>query len=241
MRWLLSLFGLGVLAAATTLHDRATAESHGAQPVVVEFFTSQGCSSCPPADEFFAELARAPGVIALALHVDYWDYLGWTDTFGRPEHTERQRAYAKAHNHRSIYTPQMIVQGEDLMIGHDNEAILSRIAAHAAQVPPVTVSLARDGGGLAIRIAPRGAPVGPAEVHLVEVLPHQAMTVEGGENAGYHHGFSNIVTAWATIARWDGSSALDLTREGVAEGDRRHVVIVQSLRHGPILGAARLP
>ena len=82
-------------------------------PVVLELFTSQGCSSCPPADALLAELAERPDIIALALHVDYWDYLGWKDSFGSPKYTARQRAYAKAARSRSVYTPEMVVQGED--------------------------------------------------------------------------------------------------------------------------------
>ena len=99
-------------------------------PVVVELFTSQGCSSCPPADALLAELAGAEGVIALALHVDYWDYLGWTDSFAAPKHTERQRAYAKAAKSRTIFTPQMVVQGSERLKGHDAERIRNRIEAH---------------------------------------------------------------------------------------------------------------
>src|SRR5918996_4983900 len=96
-------------------------------PVVVELFTSQGCSSCPPADALLAELAGKDGVIALALHVDYWDYLGWADSFASPAFTARQRAYAKKAHSRTIYTPQMIVQGEDRLVGSDDEMVLARI------------------------------------------------------------------------------------------------------------------
>ena len=88
-----------------------------AESVVVELFTSQGCSSCPPADEIFGELAQDDRVIALAYHVDYWDYLGWEDAFASPEHTARQRAYAHAKGERTIYTPQIVVGGVDHAVG----------------------------------------------------------------------------------------------------------------------------
>lgn len=239
MRRLVSFVGM---ALSTGLAAGPAVSDDGGQgvPVVVEFYTSQGCSSCPPADELFAEIVTMPGVIALALHVDYWDYLGWKDVFGRPAHTARQKAYAKAHRERTIYTPQMIVEGEDLLIGHDASSLRDRIAAHAAVPAPVSVALDRAGAMLSIVIVPRNGPVGAAEVHLVEYLPSHAMTVEAGENAGYHHDFVNIVTGWATIAAWDGREPLEIDHElgsDVAEG---LAVIVQSLRHGPILGAATL-
>ena len=95
------------------LSDPAIAQD---QPVVVELFTSQGCSSCPPADALLHELAARDDVVALAMHVDYWDYIGWKDVFGNPAHSARQRAYAKAGNRRMVYTPQMIVNGENRLL-----------------------------------------------------------------------------------------------------------------------------
>ena len=92
-------------------------------PVVVELFTSQGCSSCPPADELLREMSKRPDVIALAFHVDYWDYIGWKDEFAHPGFTKRQKAYAKAAGERMVYTPQMIVHGVVRVVGHEPEAL----------------------------------------------------------------------------------------------------------------------
>jgi hypothetical protein len=235
MRWLAPLGGLGLVLALSAAPQSGRAQS----PVVVEFFTSQGCSACPPADAFFAGLAERPDVIALALHVDYWDYLGWQDAFGRAEHTERQRAYAKAHKERTIYTPQMIVQGEDLLFGNEEGPVRERIAAHEARPQQVAVGLRRAGGSLEITLEPQGSAVGAAEVHVVEYAPEKTMTVEGGENEGYHHTFKNVVTSWATVARWDGASPVTLRHDG---GVGEHVaVLVQRIGHGPILSAASLP
>ncbi len=97
---------------------------------MVELFTSQGCSSCPPADAYLAHLATEPDVIALALHVDYWDYIGWTDKFGSPPFTERQKAYARAEGHRTIYTPQMIVNGTERIAGTNPAQVESDIRHH---------------------------------------------------------------------------------------------------------------
>ena len=243
MRWLLSLVGLGLLAAAAATVPGARAANAAEDPVVVEFYTSQGCSSCPPADALFAEIADDPGLLALALHVDYWDYLGWKDPFGSAQHTERQRAYARAQKQRTIYTPQMVVEGEDLVIGHDEEALRARIAAHAAQPSPVLLTVERSGGSLRVTLAPRGGALGAAEVRVFGYVPSRAMTVGAGENAGYRNEFVNIVIAMATIGRWDGAGPADIAYvlEPELADAPELAVIVQAVEHGPILAAEKLP
>ena len=105
----------------------------GAEPVViVELYTSQGCSSCPPADEFVAMLASDPRILPLALHVDYWDYIGWEDHFAQGKFTDRQRAYAKAVGSRTIYTPQLIIGGQDRIEGFSPEETADRLREHLA-------------------------------------------------------------------------------------------------------------
>jgi hypothetical protein len=224
------------LALAAALAPAARAQQ---TPVVVELFTSQGCATCPPADALLDQIAARPGVIALALHVDYWDYLGWKDAFAQPQFSDRQKAYAKSRRERSIFTPQMIVQGADPMIGHDEPAITASIAAHQARPAPVSLQLARNGSGLDIVISPAAGPVGPADVHVVEILPEHAMTIEAGENAGHSFTYSNIVTGWHTVARWDGASEVDIHAEGLDPGPV--AVIVQGERMGPVLAAGRVP
>lgn len=224
------------LALAAALAPAARAQQ---TPVVVELFTSQGCATCPPADALLDRIAGRPGVIALALHVDYWDYLGWKDAFAQPQFSDRQKAYAKSRRERSIFTPQMIVQGADPMIGHDEPAITASIAAHQARPVTVTLQLARNGTGLDIVISPAAGPVGPADVHVVEILPEHAMTIEAGENAGHSFTYSNIVTGWHTVARWDGASEVDIHAEGLDPGPV--AVIVQGERMGPVLAAGRVP
>ncbi len=208
-------------------------------PVVLELFTSQGCSSCPPADALLSELSGRDGVIALALHVDYWDYLGWADSFGKPAYTKRQRGYAKAMRKRSVFTPQMIVQGQDRLIGHDAVNILGSIEAHRNTPAPVRLEVERADGGLTIRLEPLRLDVGASEVHLVKVEPESSVRIEAGENAGHEINYTDIVTDWATVAEWDGREAAELRVEGVAAGPL--AVIVQSARHGAIVAAAELP
>ena len=129
------------LAAPLSAQDR---------PVLVELFTSQGCSSCPPADAFLHELAKRDDVIALALHVDYWDYIGWKDSFAKPEYTARQRAYAKVSNRRMVYTPQMIINGTDHVVGTRPMDVKDLIKKHRGDVAQVTLTAQGHQGKLKI-------------------------------------------------------------------------------------------
>ncbi|MFO1210282.1 MAG: DUF1223 domain-containing protein [Amaricoccus sp.] len=211
-----------------------------AAPVVLELYTSQGCSSCPPADALLTQLAGLDGVIALALHVDYWDYLGWKDDFARPQHTARQRAYAKAARSRSIFTPEMVVQGEDRLKGHDAQRVMEEIARQRALPAAADVNLARDGDALQVHVAPAGDdPVpGPADVYLVRFIPSEGVSIQGGENAGKEMTYTNIVTDWQTIGQWDGAGPLDLRYDDAGAGPL--AVIVQRSHMGPVLTAAEL-
>jgi hypothetical protein len=206
-------------------------------PVVVELFTSQGCAACPPADALLALLAEREDVIALSLYVDYWDYLGWTDSFGNAAFTARQRAYAKSRHSRSIFTPQMIVQGQDVLIGHDVESITDRIAARLNAGSPVEVTARREGGALRIRLDPLEPVAGLAEVSVVEYMPSAQVVISAGENAGKHMRYTNIVTDWSTVGRWAGQPD-EFVVPAVGEGPL--AVVVQRVGFGPILGAAQL-
>jgi hypothetical protein len=205
-------------------------------PVVLELYTSQGCSSCPPADALLTELAEREDVIALALHVDYWDYLGWEDEFGRPENTARQRAYAKAAHSRTIFTPEMVVQGDKQLKGHDSKGILKAIERHRQRPVAATLSLERDGDALEIHIEPV-EPVGPADVQVVQFIPSREVEIGAGENAGLAMTYTNIVTDWQKVGRWDGVSPVSLRHEGLAEGPV--AVIVQEKHMGPVVTAAK--
>ena len=137
-----ALISLGLVAGG----DVARAEQD--TPVVVELFTSQGCSSCPPADAFLSVLAPRDDVIALGLHVDYWDYIGWRDVFGSPVFSARQKSYARAANRRSVYTPQMIVQGEAEVVGNHPMDVADLIADFRAQPRDIALTLEREDDGM---------------------------------------------------------------------------------------------
>lgn len=208
----------------------------GPAPVVVELYTSQGCSSCPPADAFFATLADQPGVIPLALHVDYWDYIGWKDRFADPAFTERQKAYARAAKSRTIYTPQMIVNGDARVEGNDAEAVAAAI--RAALPGPGRIELSREGGSLRIRAeAPPDAAGGAVSVQLVRYRPQATVEITHGENAGQVVSYRNIVTEWTKLAEWPGQPPLEIEAPA---GDGPAVVLVQRAGPGAILAAAEV-
>lgn len=205
-------------------------------PVVVELYTSQGCSSCPPADAMLHDLAKRDDVIALALHVDYWDYIGWKDIFGRHENTLRQHAYARAANATTVYTPQMIIDGETHVIGSRPMQVMDAVQAHSARVDIVDVSLSRRGDNVLINA--EASRRGNYTVQLVRYTPEETVAIRRGENAGRNLSYANIVTSWDVVERWDGRSDLELQAQ--AAGDSPIVVIVQQSTDGPIVGAAQL-
>lgn len=230
--WIASCLTGGLIAAGTL----ASAET---RPVVVELFTSQGCSSCPPADAFLHRLTQREDVIALALHVDYWDYIGWEDSFAQPAFTQRQKNYARAGGRRSVYTPQMIIAGVDHVIGTHEEDAKALIARHAAIDTGVTVTVKTDAAGLATIEATADAGVaGPLVVQLVRYLPRSRVEITRGENAGREIEYANVVTEWSVLAEWN--PGVPLMVQTHASGDAPGVVILQGIGEGPIVAAARL-
>ena len=222
----LSIFGL-LLAPAANAEEGS---------VVIELYTSQGCSSCPPADEMLYDLAKRDGVIALALHVDYWDYLGWKDGFARPQFTSRQHGYAQAARATTVYTPQMVINGQDMVVGSRAMQVMDALENHRGHVMPVSVSLSRRGDVL--RIVAETEAYGDFIVQMVRYLPEATVDVRHGENAGRTLTYSNIVTSWEAISRWDGRAPFAMEIE--VAGDSPVVVLVQHRGFGPIVGAAQL-
>lgn len=207
-------------------------------PVVVELFTSQGCSSCPPADELLTELAERQDVLPLALHVDYWDYIGWADAFARPEHTKRQKIYARAAGSRTIYTPQMVVGGVEQIVGARPMELVDAITRHLQMGPSVHVTAQRAGDAVRVT-APKPDVPGHFLVQLVRFTPKETVSIERGENAGRTLEYSNIVTDWQVLGDWSGVEPLDMSFP--VPGPEEGAVIVQQARQGAIVGAVRLP
>jgi hypothetical protein len=206
-------------------------------PVVVELFTSQGCPSCPPADKLLHELAQRDDVIPLALHVDYWDYIGWKDEFSHPDYAKRQRGYAVQAKRRSVYTPQMIVSGVTDIVGARRMELSKAIAHHADLPSRVELSVNRSGSEILINAQPTNVD-GPLIVRMLRYTPQRSAHITRGENAGHTMLYANVTENWTVLAEWDGTTALTLT--SVVEGDKPVVVLVQQDQHGPILAAVRL-
>lgn len=205
------------------------------RPVVIELYTSQGCSSCPPADALLAQLAKQDNVIALALHVDYWDYLGWKDVFGSPENTQRQREYARASNMRTVYTPQMIVQGKSIAVGNSVSQVGAAIANHSNQAKIVNLSVTREGDAVRILARAKSGPVGRSVIQIVRYTPEKLVKIRTGENAGKNLTYTNIVTDWQVLTQWNGRGEIMVSTE--VRGDEPIVVLIQALKRGPILAA----
>lgn len=215
------------------------AQTTSSEPVVVvELYTSQGCSSCPPADAYFTTLAQDARVIPLALHVDYWDYIGWEDTFADPKFTERQKAYAQAVGSRTIYTPQMIVGGRDRVEGHQPDLVTELIREQLEAAQSVALVMQRSGDSLRIQAQPVAAVKGSVRVQLVRYRPSEVVMIEHGENAGMKVTYTNIVTSWQVIGEWPGVAPLDMQAD--ISGDEPAVVILQQAGPAEILAAARI-
>ena len=228
-----------ILAVAMGLWALVAGVTHAAdRPVVVELYTSQGCSSCPPADKILAKLADREDVIALAFHVDYWDYIGWKDKFADPSFTQRQRNYARVAGARSIYTPQMIVHGKDHVIGAKPMELADHISNHRSADSPVSLRLSRNGDIVRIRATSKSRFPGGSTVRVATYSPEETVAIKRGENAGRELTYHNVVTEWALLAKWDGIAPMALQAE--MAGDAPGVVIVQNGAVGPILAAQKI-
>jgi len=228
------IFFFAVVFGTVAMFNAAHAQNN---PVIVELYTSQGCSSCPPADALLNDLDKDPNVIALALHVDYWDYLGWKDTFSNNQYTLRQRAYARAAQKRTIYTPQMVVQGVNHVIGTHARDVKDYVAAHNKATKRIDVQISRAGNILTITAAPTGLSVGASVVQVVRYEPEQTVSIRRGENAGRKISYGNIVVDWQVVGKWNGRGTF--RKNITVTGSLPIVVIIQKVKNGPILAAAR--
>ncbi|MGO4706663.1 DUF1223 domain-containing protein [Microvirga sp. 2MCAF38] len=214
---------------------------------VVELFTSQGCSSCPPADAVLADLARRPDMIALTFPVDYWDYLGWKDTLAQPAFTLRQKAYALARSDRQVFTPQIVVNGVKSCVGSDR-----------AQIERSIQSTGRHGNNLAVEVtaherngivtidvgnAMSDASMRYAEVWILPVTRLQTVQIGRGENRGRAMTYANVVRDIRHVGAWSGAKMqFEVPAAHAREGGDGYVVLLQAVddaRPSIILGAAK--
>lgn len=220
-----------LFAAPALACSARPAAAAGATPlVVVELFTSQGCSSCPPADQVLGELAtHRPDVLALSFHVTYWNRLGWRDRFSLEEATDRQRRYAATLGHNQLYTPQAVVQGRRDVVGSNRGALLAEIAA--AQPPAVPVALSAAGEELAVEV---GEGAGAAALWLVGFDARQVTAVGAGENRGRTLAHANVVRSLQRLGAWQGGAQ----RLAAARPAGERTALLLQAADGRILGVA---
>jgi hypothetical protein len=207
-----------------------------AQPVVVELFTSQGCSSCPPADELLGELARRPGIIALAFHVDYWDDLGWKDRFSLPEATQRQQGYVRRLAKSGAFTPQIVVSGDTSLVGSNRAKVEQAIAGDR---DTLAVVLSKVGGNLQIQFPEAWRE--PMDVYLATYLTAATEKIERGENARRTLKHFNVVRSFKRLGTWNGKpQRMTAPLAGLPRDASGVAVILQRKNQGAVAGAATM-
>ena len=215
----------------------------GSNKVVVELYTSQGCSSCPPADALLGELAARDDVIALSFHVDYWNYLGWKDPFSSAAYTDRQRNYRAAFGLRYVYTPQIISGGTQQSVGSHRGKVLRGIEkARTAQQVKVDIGHPDKKTAL-VTIGAGKASAGKATVWLFAYDKSHTTEIQRGENGGVKLTNTNVVRAIRPIGKWNGKKteiSVPITMLGIDNQDGC-AIVVQDSRTGAILGAADFP
>jgi hypothetical protein len=231
---LCTLTGIGLALATGALRAQPSA-ARG--PAVVELYTSQGCSSCPPADAVLGELAQMPNVVALAFHVSYWDTIGWPDHFALPVALVRQQRYVEILGLSSAFTPQAVVDGRASFVGSDKRRILAALLEPRETIP-VELKIAQ--GELVVGLPDRKDRAG-YEVNLAAYLPQAQTRVGRGENAGQTLTEFNIVRQFRTLGAWNGREAVFHVPLAAMPADANHVaVILQRAEQGPIAGSAIL-
>ena len=207
--------------------------------VLLELFTSQGCSSCPAADALFRDvLSKRSDLLTLSLHVDYWDYIGWKDSFAKRQFTTRQKTYAQRSGRKSVYTPQVIVNGQDHVVGSNATAIKDAVA-RAAQTPRRVV-LTLVEASLAITATLKSnvdGTGGPVDVLAFYYKPQGKVAIQAGENAGQTLTYSNVVVEITPLGVWNGKGVWSKTFQ--RRTDTQVVVVAQQANHGAVLAAAR--
>lgn len=240
-------FGCLLAAPAAAQEPMRAGEAPSASPKsVVELFTSQGCSSCPPADRLAGDIAAKGDALVLTLSVDYWDYLGWKDTLASPANSARQRAYAMSRGDRKVFTPQVVVNGRESVIGGDQRAVEAAISrAQSGTELALPVALSVEDGRIEVAVSgPRKAvSAAHGEVWAFAIRSAQEVTIARGENAGRKVTYANVVRHMTRLGTWDGGPArFEIAADEVMSGDADRVaVLVQAGnggKPGAIFGAA---
>jgi hypothetical protein len=234
------IFICGLFAAGISLN----AANAGPQKVV-ELFTSQGCSSCPPADRLAEQFVQEEAdILTLVLPVDYWDYLGWKDTLASPVHSQRQRAYAQKRGDRSVYTPQMVINGEEHVVGSREADV--RAALKRAEPLATDVTLKISDMAVEAKVSgelPAGAKM--ATVYFLRVEDEATVDIGRGENAGREITYVNVVRDLMPMGMWSGGEEtfrMAKTKLNLISDARCIILIQVEDNEGPgqIIGAAAM-
>lgn len=210
-------------------------------PILVELFTSQGCSDCPPADHLLVELAGRKDVVALTLPITYWDMLGWKDTLATDANTHRQKSYAKAMSRSGVYTPQIVVGGAEHVIGGQRDKVLTAISHAQAQRELIPIAISQSSGRVTVTIAarPNGERNSATTIWLMHTLSHAKVAIGGGENNARELVYANVVRELHRFGDWDGGEK-SFTIPMRAEPGKQDglAVVLQRADYGPVVGAA---
>lgn len=235
----------GCLTAFGALLFWHGAEAGGVkQAVLVELFTSQGCSSCPPADQVLGDLQKRDDVVALSFSIDYWDYIGWRDTLANRENTLRQQAYEKVLPSHRVYTPQVVVDGVSDVVGNQRNDVFStidkRVAATQGRRLPIAIS--QSGDEVNVRIGSLPGAKQSATVWLAHTLSTRTVNIASGENSGRVVTYHNVVRGFAAVGKWSGEPmVLELPVQGEQGENADGIAVwVQAGGVGPVLGAAQI-
>jgi hypothetical protein len=226
--------GLGATALAMPfLAKPAFAET---SPVLVELFTSQGCSSCPAADQFAGKLMNRPNIMMVSLNVDYWDYLGWKDTLAQPAYTKRQMDYAHARGDMDVYTPQMVINGSTHAVGSNQDAVAAAIASARSKSPAMTLVVEAFTKNLKVSL-PKSIS-GDATLWAMSIARKVDVKIQRGENSGKVITYNNVVQKLAKLATWSASDTqLIFPRNPNVENG---LLILQSGTVGPVLAMGKI-
>jgi len=227
---------LGFAAVSLAAPFVSTPASAAGAPVLVELFTSQGCSSCPAADRLAGALAKQSGVTVVSLNVDYWDYLGWRDTLANPAHTKRQMDYAHARGDNDVYTPQMVINGHAHVVGSNSASVASAISnAKSAIVLDVT-AIDND-----IKIELPKGDADNGSLWVMSIASAVSVKIERGENTGSTITYHNVVRKLSNVATWNGaSSSIKLPRKEFFTGANASLIaVLQKGRAGPVIGVGK--
>jgi hypothetical protein len=199
---------LGLLGSISAALILASTSAIADPRAIIELFTSQGCSSCPPADKLLAELRNDSSLLTLSLPVDYWDYLGWKDTLAMPGHTARQKAYSQIRGDREVYTPQVVVNGVAQALGSDRGEIEKAVAQshvnHSALSVPVRVAIANE--RVTVTVPNGNGDAAAGDVWLCPLSRSVTVGIGRGENHGRSLTYTNVVRRWVKLGTWTGKS-----------------------------------